>query len=229
MLSPIGVRGSRLAYGSWKTICIRRRYCLSSLPLIRVMSRPSKMIEPAVGSMRRRMSRPTVVLPHPDSPTRPTVSPRRTTRSTPSTAWTVPTWRCMMPPLIGKCLTRPRTSTSGAAGSVAPPGAGIAGTGEAGSITAGAVIRPARPCRGGSCRPVCDSGSSGRRGRRQAIRSSGCTSAQPTTASSVRMTQRGAKRHAGGRSMRFGTLPGITSSESRMMPGTGIEPISPRV
>ena len=25
MLSPIGVRGSRLAYGSWKMICIRRR------------------------------------------------------------------------------------------------------------------------------------------------------------------------------------------------------------
>ena len=35
------------------------------------MSVPSKMIVPAVGSIRRRISRPTVVLPQPDSPTRP--------------------------------------------------------------------------------------------------------------------------------------------------------------
>ena len=41
------------------------------------MSVPSKLIVPAVGSMRRRSSRPTVVLPQPDSPTRPSVSPRR--------------------------------------------------------------------------------------------------------------------------------------------------------
>ena len=35
MESPIGARGSRLAYGSWKTICMRRRYGLRSPPVIR--------------------------------------------------------------------------------------------------------------------------------------------------------------------------------------------------
>ena len=40
------------------------------------MSRPSKTILPAVGSTRRTTARPVVVLPQPDSPTRPTVSPR---------------------------------------------------------------------------------------------------------------------------------------------------------
>jgi len=88
MLSPIGWRGSRLAYGSWKMICMRRRYGLSAAPVTLVMSSPSKWIVPDVGSMRRRMSRPTVVLPQPDSPTSPRVSPRRMSKLTPSTACT---------------------------------------------------------------------------------------------------------------------------------------------
>ena len=70
-------------------ICIRRRYGLSAAPLSAVMSSPSKRIVPAVGSMRRRSRRPTVVLPQPDSPTRPSVSPRRISKLTPSTAWTM--------------------------------------------------------------------------------------------------------------------------------------------
>ena len=40
------------------------------------MSAPAKTIEPAVGSCRRVTSRASVDLPQPDSPTRPTVSPR---------------------------------------------------------------------------------------------------------------------------------------------------------
>ena len=71
MLSPIGERGSSDAKGSWKMICIRLRNGLSSAPLSRVMSEPSNVIVPDVGSIRRRMSRPIVVLPQPDSPTRP--------------------------------------------------------------------------------------------------------------------------------------------------------------
>ena len=55
MLSPMGVRGSSDAYGSWKMICIRRRYGRSAPPLSCVMSLPSKRIWPLVGSMRRRM------------------------------------------------------------------------------------------------------------------------------------------------------------------------------
>ena len=40
----------------------------------------------ACDEMRRRMARPSVVLPEPDSPTMPSVSPRRTSMLTPSTA-----------------------------------------------------------------------------------------------------------------------------------------------
>ena len=53
-----------------------------------VISRPSKTILPAVGSSSLMIVRPSVVLPQPDSPTMPTVSPGRTVKSTPSTALT---------------------------------------------------------------------------------------------------------------------------------------------
>src|SRR5580658_2029949 len=54
------------------------------------------------------IDRASVDFPQPVSPTSPSVSPRRTTRLTPSTALTLPTW-CLkkMPSLMGKCLTRP--------------------------------------------------------------------------------------------------------------------------
>src|SRR5690349_12783041 len=56
------------------------------------------------------MARPVVDLPQPDSPTRPSVSPRFTVKSSPSTARTLPTSRCkMMPSVIGKCIFRPST------------------------------------------------------------------------------------------------------------------------
>ena len=41
------------------------------------MSRPSNVMLPAVASVRRKITRPAVVLPEPDSPTSPSVSPRR--------------------------------------------------------------------------------------------------------------------------------------------------------
>src|SRR5215208_5554724 len=68
------------------------------------MSSPSKITSPSVGSRRRRTRRARVLLPHPDSPTSPSVSPRRTERSTPSTAFTCPTVRCNTPALMGKCI-----------------------------------------------------------------------------------------------------------------------------
>jgi hypothetical protein len=43
---------------------------------------------PEVGSIRRRARRPTVDLPHPDSPTSASVSPAPTESETPSTART---------------------------------------------------------------------------------------------------------------------------------------------
>ena len=46
------------------------------------------------------IARPTVDLPHPDSPTRPSVSPRPIESVTPSTALTSPTWRSRTSPLL---------------------------------------------------------------------------------------------------------------------------------
>ena len=42
---------------------------------MRATSRPSNQTSPAVGSIRRSTQRPVVLLPQPDSPTRPSVSP----------------------------------------------------------------------------------------------------------------------------------------------------------
>src|SRR6185369_17648529 len=79
-----------------------------------------------------RMQRPVVVLPQPDSPTRPRVSPRRSAKLTPSTARTVPARPPNIPPPTLKCLTRSRTSSSaspppapGAAVTVAPSARGL--------------------------------------------------------------------------------------------------------
>ena len=82
------MRGFSELYGSWKITCIRRRTVLSSFSLKAVSSCPSKMIWPLVGFSSWRMQRPVVVFPQPDSPTRPSVSPRRMEKLTPSTAST---------------------------------------------------------------------------------------------------------------------------------------------
>ena len=67
-------RGSSDPSGSWKTICIRRRATRSGSGLSSAMFSRSKITEPSVGSVSRRMPRPRVVFPHSDSPTRPYVS-----------------------------------------------------------------------------------------------------------------------------------------------------------
>ena len=63
--------------GSWKIIWMRRVTSRSrSRGILPLICRPSKItLPPAVGWMRM-MARPMVVLPEPDSPTRPKVSPR---------------------------------------------------------------------------------------------------------------------------------------------------------
>src|SRR5450756_41816 len=77
------------------------------------MSSPMNSIVPAVGSRSRMMVRPSVDLPHPDSPTRPTVSPFLMSRSTPSTArtWATVLWRT--PEETGNHVFSPRTDSSG--------------------------------------------------------------------------------------------------------------------
>ena len=80
-----------------------RRY---SRPVDLARSLPSKRTEPLVGLSRPTSMRPIVVLPQPDSPTRPSVSPLRMSKDTPATALTVPTLRCSIPLVTGKSLTR---------------------------------------------------------------------------------------------------------------------------
>src|SRR5438105_14069739 len=76
------------------------------------MSSPSSRTLPEVGSSSLTSSRAVVLLPQPVSPTIPSVSPGLTENETPSTALTAPVRRCkMMPWVIGKCLTRSRTSS----------------------------------------------------------------------------------------------------------------------
>src|SRR5215467_130065 len=75
-----------------------------------VMSNPSRRMTPAVGSISLTIMRAAVDLPHPDSPTIPSVSPARTENEMPSTANTEPSRRPKMPRWTGKCLTRPSTS-----------------------------------------------------------------------------------------------------------------------
>ena len=62
-----------------------------------------------------------VVLPQPDSPTKPKLSPRSTVNDTPDTALTQALGRVSIPPPSGKCLTRSVTRSSGASGIRPPP------------------------------------------------------------------------------------------------------------
>ncbi len=91
-IAPIGCRGLSEPYGSWKTICTSRRSRRSSSPATLVTSRPSNSMVPAVGSSSRRMVRPAVDFPQPDSPTTPSVSPESRVRLSPSTAFTGAPW-----------------------------------------------------------------------------------------------------------------------------------------
>ncbi len=83
---PIVMRGSRLASGSWKTICNSCRSGCISLREACAIFRPSHATDPADGSSSFNTPRASVDFPQPLSPTTPTVSPGRSDRLTPSTA-----------------------------------------------------------------------------------------------------------------------------------------------
>src|ERR1035437_5288754 len=83
---------------------------------------------PPVGSISRNIVRPTVDLPQPDSPTRPSVSPCAIEKLMPSTANTVPPARCNRPLRIGKCFLRSRTSSTAGREPMAAPASAIAVT-----------------------------------------------------------------------------------------------------
>src|SRR6266566_1024862 len=74
---------------------------------------PLNHTSPEVGSMRRRMQRPVVDLPQPDSPTSPKVSPASSSKLTSLTAYTCSTPREKTPPPMTKFFTRFFTRSSG--------------------------------------------------------------------------------------------------------------------
>ena len=81
--------------GSWKIIEMSLpRNLRSSSSFSASTSRPSKVMLPATilpgSGTSRRMERAVIDFPDPDSPTMPTVSPRLTRKSMPSTARTIP-------------------------------------------------------------------------------------------------------------------------------------------
>src|SRR5438128_12425030 len=78
------------------------------------------MMAPLVGFSSMRIIFMVVLFPHPDSPTRPTVSPAPTVYETPSTAFTRPMvfWK-IRPCMTGKCFFRSRISSS--LSLIAPP------------------------------------------------------------------------------------------------------------
>src|SRR6266516_7937770 len=122
---PIVCRGFSEENGSWKIIWMSRRTGRICETFKCASSRPSKRIEPAVGSCSLVITRPMVDFPQPDSPTSPSVSPRRSVNETPSTAFTAPTWRLKKTPRrIRKCL-RTWSTRSSASGSSSAAGFGV--------------------------------------------------------------------------------------------------------
>src|SRR5215469_1521847 len=111
MICPTVKRGLSELNGSWNTICMSARLLRISPAGSFVSSTSFTFTLPAVGLINCKMARPVVDLPQPLSPTSPKVSPRRTNRSTPSTALTLATVRPKIPPLMGKWTFKPLTST----------------------------------------------------------------------------------------------------------------------
>src|SRR6267142_1530540 len=94
-------------------ICISRRRRRSCCEDRESRSMPSNRIVPVSGSIRRRTARPAVVLPQPDSPTRPNVSPLLISKLMSSTAFTWAATRARTPRRIGKYFLRFRTLKRG--------------------------------------------------------------------------------------------------------------------
>src|SRR5712691_2610692 len=94
--------------------------------------RPANAMVPAVGSSAARMSFEVVVLPQPDSPTRPRVSPWLMVKLTPSTALTQPRLLPRREPPTAKYFFSSRTSSNGSVtfglleGQPAPDGPAVA-------------------------------------------------------------------------------------------------------
>ena len=81
-------QGSRAAPASWCTYWTARRRARAASGGRPLTTVPSSRISPPVSRWMPSSARPSVVLPQPDSPTRPSVSPAASERDTPATART---------------------------------------------------------------------------------------------------------------------------------------------
>ena len=145
MMEPTRILGSSDEYGSWNINCRSRRCRRNSPPLSAEMSWPFSSTEPESGRSSATTTRPIVVFPQPDSPTRPNVSPAATVNETVETACTAATLRCRMAPAVtGNSLTRSRTSSRGGTGAIAASPSGPAGR----AATCAAAEAPAGPSTG---------------------------------------------------------------------------------
>jgi hypothetical protein len=93
----IGITGLSAVIGSWKTIPIDApRISFMSEPSSLSRSFPSRTTLPPVAvalrGRRPRIAFSVMLLPLPDSPTRPIACPRRAVNETPSTAWNSRRW-----------------------------------------------------------------------------------------------------------------------------------------
>src|SRR5262245_25848575 len=111
--SPIVKTGLSDVIGSWNTMAMRaprtRRMASSSLSS---RSSPSRRTRPAVmrpgAGTSRMIDSDVTLLPQPDSPTRPSISPRSIEKLMPSTARTAPA-------LVSNCVRRPSTASNATA------------------------------------------------------------------------------------------------------------------
>ena len=215
------------------------------------MSAPSKTMLPPVGSCSRVTSRPVVVLPQPDSPTRPRVSPAAAPRSrsrprpgrahaappktTPRRDGEVPSQAGDGEQVVGQRLHLAQRSGGSLAGVVAGVGgrsrhAGLFGPGRAASC----LREPDRVCAAGSW------------SRSPAVRWQAvdvpvrCRAPAAARAGSVRQRSAGHlradRRSAGGTGspagtlIRLGGVPGMGRSRSTRSPSSrGMEPSRPQV
>src|SRR5580698_3523346 len=107
--------GSNAVAGSWKIIATRLpRRSASALPVIDRTSSPSSLMLPdhlvRCAGCSFRIERRVTLLPDPDSPRMPSVSPRFTSKLTPFTAWIV---RSGVTKVTLRSLTESRTLMSG--------------------------------------------------------------------------------------------------------------------
>src|SRR5262249_43606162 len=115
MISPTRMPGLSELYVSWTPPGPFRRSPGRAGPRRCPTLRPSTSMVPDVGASAASTSFDVVVLPHPDSPTRPSVSPALIVKLIPSTALTTVRLAPNSELPIGKCFWRSCTSRSGLA------------------------------------------------------------------------------------------------------------------